>query len=397
MVTVSFVTIVPHLSMTASATLHTSDIGVTKIGVSAMSGAPMIVASEPDIRFGCIGLGSTKSKVLMLVNEGELPAAFLLRTPSKLFHIVPTRGTIAPKSRQPLWIKFAPVDSEAINVQLRVDWGDHFDRLKSRLMIPMSGQGGSSQVVVKVSTVDFGMTMLGTDAVQTLRVFNTGTAEALVEIDLPDPSLRADCDNVFFVEPHQHRDLQLIFHPTTPVAINAPASLFSKDSTQDRITIQIKGRVGVPCIELGPPGAVDSNTLNMGICMVRKPTQRSFYVDNTGNMDVPFEVVVLRQQAQTGAEQTRAPQDAQAGNAAMFAVESKFPRLAPRDPQWAVLADKLVPAHVGDTFFKIEPMSGVFATGSRVTFAVPAARTRSAMGRVSDRARHAGGIPAAGV
>ncbi|KAE8299504.1 Cilia- and flagella-associated protein 65 [Larimichthys crocea] len=179
---------------------------------------------DPLLHFGSVAVGQSLQKHFDIFNPCPVTASFSV---SRLSNGVPllgsefscdvTRGKVAPGGSLRATVTYTPAVVDTVSVD--------YLSLKCRgalnnILLKLTGNCEGPKVSFSTSVVDFGCVEEGGTVIQTVKLVNSSSVEAIFQWDL-------DCSghSVFSIQPasgivlpHSHTTLKAVYRPTQPIA-----------------------------------------------------------------------------------------------------------------------------------------------------------------------------------
>lgn len=275
--------------------LVTVGLGFCEVRLTGISGKPKLRLDAKEVDFGIISIGNRKREQVPLINMGELPAYFEISSGSNDFHLLPSRGVVQPQSQLDLEVSFTPNFKQGYKSWAEVKWGKSESSLPNVLSFDVKGQGGTQDLLVKTKKLDFGGALLNYESVRSLRVYNEGDAQALIMVDIEEPTIKlmnVASGQDLFVLPKDHIDLEFCFIPTELEPLDTVIVISGKGKQSKQYSIQVVGSPGVPNIVVHPNSIM--HAIDYGICLTRTTHTKEFTLNNHGSIGVKYEIVFVR-------------------------------------------------------------------------------------------------------
>lgn len=253
-------------------------------------GSPRARFSSDELAFEYVGCGESRSKILTLANDGEVPLTFAATVDGKRFSVLPAEGSVPPGEIVDLVIEAAfPSSATAGTAAAGTLTLATNDESFLSTLIDLSAVSSGATLILSQQKVSFGLRPLAVpvDPVG-VELKNTGNAAAVVAFDQPaDPQFSvswAGSPAAVSVEPGATLpDLAAGFTPSTATAsqtetlIRVEGAVCGESASSLSLSGQGSGgTVGFSTTEVffGDGGFVD--------CGAQSPS-RTFHILNTGN------------------------------------------------------------------------------------------------------------------
>ncbi|KAM3608146.1 uncharacterized protein V6R79_020059 [Siganus canaliculatus] len=178
----------------------------------------------PELHFGSVAIGQSLQKHIEIVNVSPVTTSFSLSLLSNgltllgsEFSCDVTEGLVPPGGSLPVTVTYTPAVVDAVSVE--------YLTLKcrgalSKTLLKLTGDCEGPKLSLSSSVVDFNRVEKGEAVMQTVKLVNTSSAEAIFQWDL-------DCSghSVFNIQPAcgtvrpcSHTTLKVVYRPTQPIA-----------------------------------------------------------------------------------------------------------------------------------------------------------------------------------
>lgn len=243
-------------------------------------------ARGPDIRltpdridFGSVIVGESADRMLVIVNDGDLPLMVSgVDTTSPQFIVVslPFPLTVNPGERQEVILRFIPSREGPQSATARISSNDPN---RSTVIVPLSGSGEAAirRMTVSPMALEFGPVMVGGSADRTLTLRNTGNATLTVEqVTISDPQFVFSSPPLpVRLSPGTETLATVRFAPRNRGPQVAVLTIRSNDTERPSIEISLTGEgVLAPAFEIAPP-SLDFGAVALDRSVERPLTIRS--------------------------------------------------------------------------------------------------------------------------
>jgi photosystem II stability/assembly factor-like uncharacterized protein len=251
-------------------------------------GTPLISLSSGDLQYGIVNVGTTSDKTLTISNTGNdtltISSFLLVGANSNEFSIISGSApvNIIPGSASNITLRFTPSSSGSKTASLEIT----HNASGSPSVISLTGTGYSllPSISVNPSSLDFGNINPGESADLPIIIYNTGTANLLINsfsFTGTDASsfTRYSPDSsgiIITIQPGESYAVKIRF---TPLAAGSKtANLIINNNTGVAVNVPLSG-VG---IQLLPGISVTPATLNFDTTLTGLSSEKEIVIKNTG-------------------------------------------------------------------------------------------------------------------
>eukprot|EP00842_Homolaphlyctis_polyrhiza_P004088 jgi/Hompol1/4680/HPOL_000802-RA len=270
--------------------LLTEDFAETSIYMQGIGASSCLVLDSTSLEFGTLRVGTQRVFRLNLRNRGILQAKFFVESSHPQYHADPEQGKLEADAQVELVVKFLPKAVGLVRGSLKISSISEEGHRKSPLTVALSGIGSYPELVVLTRLVDFSTALFKNPNRRVIKVQNKGAAEAHVAFSCfhPDITLETGSGKELIIEPHETKDLIIIYTPQIVERLDAKAFMRSSDSRGENFMITLKGSVGIPRLTITPFDALEN--LDFGVMKLQKMYRKTFKISNDGNIFLNYKV-----------------------------------------------------------------------------------------------------------
>jgi ligand-binding sensor domain-containing protein len=255
------------------------------VSLTGFCQAPLLHVSKTDLSFGTVWVGQTSNQLLTLSNRGLADLAVTSISVSgpfaANFAMDTTTFRLDPGAQKTVMIVFSPDQIANFTAFLNIQSNG------GEAVVNLSGTGTSAIMNVPSTTLNFFNVRVGTTAVDTLRISNTGTAALVVDsVYLSGSQASSFSANTspFTLTPGSSLVLIVHFTPNQVGSFNAFLNFASNIGLQ---TITLTG------IGIAPKIAVDPTAIDFGIVMSGITKQDTITISNIGTAELDINELTI--------------------------------------------------------------------------------------------------------